>query len=402
VAGDAELRREIKSVAAYQRLMTDYYRTAKRAAKDGRKVAWITSGGPVEPLHCFDVIPVYPENHGAMCGTTRMSVDLCEVAEDRGFSRDLCSYARGDIGCAMTQGGPIGGLPRPDMLICCNNICGTVLKWYEELSRYFDCPMFLLDTPFVRGQVSEHAAAYVEAQMEEYVAFLEQQTGIAFDEERLNDVAAKSLRSLELWSEVLACAEHRPSPMNCFDAFVHMAPVVTLRGTDEVVTYYEGLLEEMQERVRTGISAVPEERYRLLWDNIPIWYEMSSLSGLLASLGACLVADTYTSAWSFDMRDMSKPLRTYAIAYTEIFLNVNLERMVDKSVALAKRYSVDGMIMHSNRSCKPYSLGQYDNAARFTQQTGLPVLILEADHTDSRVYSRAQAEERIRAFVETL
>ena len=43
------------------------YRCENRRA-DGKKVAWITSGGPVEPLIAMDVIPVYPENHGAMVG----------------------------------------------------------------------------------------------------------------------------------------------------------------------------------------------------------------------------------------------------------------------------------------------------------------------------------------------
>jgi len=48
----------------------------------------------------------------------------------------------------LVNGGPIGGLPRPDMLICCNNICGTVLRWYEVQAWYFQIPLFILDTPF--------------------------------------------------------------------------------------------------------------------------------------------------------------------------------------------------------------------------------------------------------------
>jgi benzoyl-CoA reductase/2-hydroxyglutaryl-CoA dehydratase subunit BcrC/BadD/HgdB len=395
-------RIEIRSVQAYSALMAEYYKEAKTAHKRGQKVAWITSGGPVELLHCFDVIPVYPENHGAMCGATHMAVGLQEVAEERGFSRDLCSYARADIGSAITKGGPIGGLPRPDMLVCCNNICGTVLKWYEELARFFDCPLFILDTPFVRGVAPAHSLDYVAAQMEEYISFLERHTGVAFSEERFADAALKSLEALTLWKQILACSENRPAPMNCFDAFIHMAPIVTLRGTQGIIEYYKGLLAEMQERVEQGIAAVPGERYRLLWDNIPIWYEMSGLSDLFLSLKTCLVADTYTSAWTFDQIDVNNPLRSFAAAYNDIFLNINLERMVEKAVSLAERYQADGMIMHSNRSCKPYSLGQYDNARAFTKATGLPVLILEADHTDSRQYSPAQAQERIRAFVETL
>lgn len=91
-----------------------------------------------------------------------------------------------------------------------------------------------------------------------------------------------------------------------------------------------------------------------------------------------------------------------AEAYAEVYLNINLERMADKHVALAERFGVDGMVMHSNRSCKPYSLGQYDLAREFTRRTGLPTLIIEADHTDSRWYNQAEVENRIRDFVETL
>ena len=61
--------------------------------------------------------------------------------------------------------------------------------------------------------------------------------------------------------------------------------------------YYTELLAEMKDRVAGGISAVENERYRLLWDNLPVWYRTKWLSEKFAAHGACLVADTYTSAW---------------------------------------------------------------------------------------------------------
>lgn len=407
--GDAEKaekaekeRRRIKSTDAMRDLMTRYYIEAKTAGEKGRKVAWITSGGPVEPLYCFDVIPVYPENHGAMCGASHMAVELAEAAEERGFSRDVCSYARCDFGSAYTQGGPIGGLPRPDFLVCCNNICNTVVKWYEELARHFGVPLFIYDTPFVRGGLADHAVEYEIAQMKEYFAFLEGATGEAFDEERFLEVAAKSLAAITLWKEVLSCAETVPSPMTCLDAFILMAPVVILRGTDEVIAFYEGLLAEMRQRVEEGIAIIPGERRRLLWDNIPIWYEMRNLGRLFMEEKTCLVADTYTNAWTFDRVDIERPLESLAEAYASVYLNIDLEQMLSQVVALAARFKVDGMIMHSNRSCKPYSLGQYDLARLFTKETGLPALIIEADHTDSRVYDRGGVETRIRHFLDLL
>jgi len=400
-AEERKLYVKIKATEQMKQLMIDYYIDAKAAEGTDKPVCWITSGGPVEFLIAMDVIPVYPENHGAMCGASRMSVELAEVAEKMGFSRDVCSYARGDIGSAITHGGPIGGLPKPDFLLACNNICGTVFKWYQELARYFDVPLFLMDTPFIHKVKTEHATDYVRKQCLELVSFLEEQTGKIFSEERFAKVALLSVEAVELWKQVLETAEHRPSPFTCFDAFIHMAPIVTLRGKQEVVDYYELLRDEMLQRIEDGVSAVPEEKFRLIWDNIPIWYEMRNLGNLFASNNACLVADTYTNAWAVDIR-IDDPLTSMADAYMKVYLNISIDLMVEQLLNLMERYDADGLVMHSNRSCKPYSLGQYDLAREVTEKTGKPVLIIEADMTDSRVYSEAQVRERVEAFIESL
>ena len=384
-------------------LMTLYYLGAKMAEGKDKKIAWITSGGPVEFLIAADIIPIYPENHGAMLGASKMSVELCEVAEGLGYSRDICSYARGDIGSALTKKSPIpGGLPKPDFLLACNNICGTVLKWYEALSRIFHVPLFLLDTPFVHHKMTPGSLEYVKRQFEELIDFIELQTKKRFDRERLKNVVRLSGESAILWKEVLDQCANRPSPMSCFDAFINMAPIVTLRGTPEVVNFYKDMKAELRERVSQGISAVPNEKFRLLWDNIPIWYKMRELGELLSSHGACLVADTYTNAWVFEGMETADPLEGLALAYTTAYLNISIDLMVERVMNLIKRFSIDGVIIHSNRSCKPYSLGQYDIQRLIFEKAGVPSLVLEADMTDARVYSDAQAQTRVEAFIETL
>ena len=395
-------KNRLRASQKMKELMTRYYIGAKMAEGTDKKIAWISSGGPVEFLIAADIIPIYPENHGAMLGASRMSVELCEVAESLGYSRDLCSYARGDIGSALTKKSPIGGLPRPNFLLACNNICGTVLKWYQALSRFFDIPLFFLDTPFIHHKLIPESIIYVRRQFEELIAFIEIQTGKKFDRHRLGEVVRYSGQSAILWKEVLDQCAHRPSPMSCFDAFINMAPIVTLRGTEEVVQFYRDMKEELEERITQGMSAVPEEKFRLLWDNIPIWYKMRELSELFSSYGACLVADTYTSAWVFEGMDTSDPLEGLAQAYTTAYLNISIDLMVERILDLLQRFEVDGLIIHSNRSCKPYSLGQYDMQRLIYQKTGIPGLVIEADMTDARVYSDAQVKTRIEAFMETL
>ena len=399
-ADDIRKPPKIAATEQMKQLITNYYIEAKTTEE--KPVCWITSGGPVEFLIAMGVIPVYPENHGAMCGASKIAVGLAEVAESMGFSPDLCSYARLDIGGAATQGGAIpGGLPKPDFLLCCNNICGTVTKWYQELSRFWDVPLFLMDTPFIHRDKPQHATEYVKQQCLELVEFLEQQTGKKWSEDRFAEVAMLSVEGVDLWKEVLKTAESRPSPFTCFDAFIHMAPIVTLRGTPEVVDYYKLLRDEMLQRVADGVGAVADEKYRLIWDNIPIWYEMRNLGNLFASNRACLVADTYTTAWAVDIK-IEDPLTSMADAYTKVYLNISIDLMLDQLIALIERFSADGLVMHSNRSCKPYSLGQYDLARAVTEKTGKPALIIEADMTDSRVYSEAQTRERVEAFIESL
>jgi len=396
---------KIRAVKRMKEIMTQYFIEAKTARQHNRLVAWITSGGPVEPLIAMDVIPIYPENHGAMIGASHMGVELCEIAEQMGYSRDLCSYARSDIAAAARETGAIpGGLPKPDFLVCCNNICGTVLKWYETLARYFKVPLFIYDTPFIHTEFTEEARRYLRRQTLEYLSFLEERTGRKAQPDRLAEVARLSVKAMRLWQQVLETGMHHPAPMTAFDAFFHLALIVTLRGTQIVIDYYTELLEELNERIAKGIGMVPEERYRLLWDNLPLWFKTRWLSERFASHQAALVASTYTNAWCsvVDLIDENDLIGSLGIASASIYINISIDRMLNELGAMIRKYDVDGLVMHSNRSCKPYSLGQYDIQKMVMREFGIPSLIIEADQVDERNFSEGQIATRIDAFMETI
>lgn len=396
---------KLESVARMKEIMTAYYTEAKTPkAQSGKKIAWITSGGPVEPLIVMDVIPVYPENYGAMIGAGKMGGDLCQKADAMGYAADLCSYARADIASATVNGGPIGGLPEPDMLICCNNICGTVLKWYEVQARYYNVPLFILDTPVCHQEYSPEIRSYVEQQLSEYISFLEHACQQRFDFDKLAAVGALSYRGQQLWQAVLDTTTHKPAPMTCFDAFFNLALIVTLRGTEQVVDYYEMLLSELEDRIANNIGMVPNETHRLLWDNLPVWYKTRWFSEKFASQNAGLVADTYTSGWCSALQylDPKNFMASMAEAYTRIFLNCGADKRAEDIIAMAQKYQVNGLVMHSNRSCKPYSFGQYDIQKLVLRELGIPTLIIEADMLDQRIFSESQIETRIDAFMEML
>jgi bcr-type benzoyl-CoA reductase subunit B len=393
---------KIHAGSRMKEMMSTYYLEAKNAADNNRKVAWITSGGPVELLITMDVIPVYPENHGAMCGVTRMGVDLCEVSEQMGYSRDLCSYARTDIGSAVTGKSPIMGLPRPDFLLCCNNICGTVTKWYEVLARLFDVPLVYIDAPFIHESMTENSVEYVKRQILRGIKQMESILGKKFDMDRFGEVALLSGKASTLWGETLAMCKTVPSPMSAFDGFILMGPIVTLRGTQEVIEFYEALKKELEERVVSGVAATPGEKYRLLWDNLPIWYKMRDLSEKFLDLNACIVASTYLNAWARYDLDDKDPVDAIARAYASAFVNESLQHRAQLMRDIIEQYSVDGVVFHSNRSCRPYSLGQYDIKEMLAEWTGVPGILIEADMNDERLYSEGPIFTRLEAFIETL
>jgi bcr-type benzoyl-CoA reductase subunit B len=394
---------KIKATKQMKNMMMMYYMTAKNARHNNEKVGWITSGGPVELLMAFDIIPIYPENHAAMVGATKMGGGLAEVAEGMGYSPDLCSYFRIDVGAAETQGGPIAGLPQPDLFVCANNICKTVTKWYEIQAAKYDVPLLMIDMPFVEGEITDHEIKYVAKQLQEMVPVLESVTGKKLDEEKFVGVLERSRDAIQLWMQCLNICAEKPAPMSSFDSFFHMAPIVTLRGDQRTIDYYQVLLKELKEMQAAGVAAVEGERHRLLFDNIPMWYAVKHLSDKMAERGAALVTATYTASWAME-RDMTDgdPWEAMAYNYLAPYINRGFETRLDILEGLMKKYQCDGFVMHSARSCKAYSLGQYDLQEELTKRTGFPGVVIEGDIADERQWSEGQVDTRIEAFLEKL
>jgi benzoyl-CoA reductase/2-hydroxyglutaryl-CoA dehydratase subunit BcrC/BadD/HgdB len=399
------MARKYRKLAASKdltRLMTRYYATQKIVGKV-RPLAWVTSGAPVELLIGMGVATVYPENYGALVGAQKAAVPLAQVAEERGFSPDLCSYARCHVGSLLDpKHAPQGGLPRPDLLVACNNICGTVLKWYQALAQELDVPLFLLDAPYQHEPgLADHTIQYVAAQLEELMTWVTRHTGRKLNERKFHRALDLSNEAVTLWREIRELCQARPSPLNAPDLFLTMAPIVVLRGTRDAVSFYQKLKAEVEERVARGDGAILEERYRLLWDNIAIWYRLFRLFSLFTDAGACFVVDTYTNAWSVSV-DTSEPILGLARTYSSVYINQSIQARIEQVTGLVERFGVDGMVFHSNRSCKPYSLGQYELLEQVGQRTGVPGLVLEADMCDTRLYADEPIKNRIQAFLDLL
>lgn len=66
------------------------------------------------------------------------------------------------------------------------------------------------------------------------------------------------------------------------------------------------LANETEDKIAAGAFPVPNEKYRLFWDNIAPWHHLSKMSRRLAALDANIIGASYTSCMgtvegSFDL-----------------------------------------------------------------------------------------------------
>jgi len=402
MAEQAEKKPKAKDMM--NQLTKDYYGAALRAHEENKFIAYTTAVSPVELFYAHDIIPIYPENHSVMCLTGRMMPRLSLEIEKRGYTSHLCAYARSDLGYRELGESPIGGIPDPDFLLACNAQCFTLTKWFQVLSRRYGAPVFVFDTPqYIRkDEARKNIIRYVEGQLSEMIQALEELTGRKFDYDRLGEVLVYSAEASRLYKEFLDLASIKPSPISIFDALIHMAITVYLRGTKEAVDYYRLLIDEIkEEKVSKGIGAIPNERFRLYWENLPIWFKFRDHSEFLAAHNAVILTSLYTHAWSYDF-DVSNPMRTLAVNYTSVFSNVELEERAERAIALFRQYSLNGNIMFLNRSCKAVTFGVLELKDMITRETGIPALVFESDMGDPRFYSEVQIRTRLEAYLETL
>jgi len=393
----------LESNKRLKEILTRHY-LISRYAPGAKKVAWVTSGAPVELLRAFDFYTIYPENHSALVGAKKQGGDYCGIAEGSGFSQDLCSYARIDLGHMLSGKTPAGKLPKPDLLFCSNNICQTVLYWYKTVAHELDIPLIHYDAPFVSTEQTEADINYMAQQLQDMIPVLERVSQRVFYVNIFEEILQRSMSTSQTWGAILKTMQAKPAPMTIFDAFGHLAPIVSLRGLPVAEDYYNMLRDEVETRVEKGIGAISDERYRLIWDNIAIWYKVRFLATFFAERKMNFVTATYTNAWAETTGhlDVKDPWKSMAKTYGQIILNNNLKHRLNLMKNMIKTFDVDGMVMHSTRSCKPYSVGQFDLRKAITAELDLPAVILDADIADERIWSEQQINTRLEAFCETL
>ena len=291
-------------------------------------------------------------------------------------------------------------MPMPDFVLCCNNICNCMTKWYENIARMHNIPLVMVDIPYNNTvEVDDAYVAYIRGQFDDAIKQLEKISGRKFDEKKFEDACAHANRTAKAWLKVCDYLQYKPAPYSGFDLFNHMADVVTARGRREAAEAFELLATEMEEHIKNGTTTTPfPEQFRVMFEGIPCWPKLPALFKPLKANGVNVTAVVYAPAFGFVYNNLDEMVRAYCKAPN----SVCIEQGVDWREGICRDNKVDGVLVHYNRSCKPWSGYMAEMQRRFTKDLGVPTAGFDGDQADPRNFNAAQYETRVQGLVEAM
>lgn len=404
-----------------QKLFKEWYAGLEGANERGDHVCNVfVMGNAIEILRVFDFKLIFPEITSLQMGVRQVSEDYLRESEDYGYSPDVCSYVKADVGLILRERKhPAGTLPKADMAVT-SNMCSTFIKWGEIWEEMLNTPTFTLDLPgqraanwSVRPGDAQHMAdaKWVEAQFRDLIERCEKLTGKKFSMDKLAEVQDHVNKTTTAWNSVMALNQSVPSPYNAMlDGLTYIGIMNIYRGTPEGTEYMQRLEKELKAKVARGEGRVAEERFRLLFSGTPCYVSMRRLIELFETWGGVFSYSDYLTfaAGGMDaadtLYDTSRPLESLA-EVTAIAAHRGLSNQFFSHERLAqqiKDYNVDGIVFHGIKSCRFVSSGMADTRNYLSERLRLPSLYIESDLIDPRYWSDAQIKNRVDAFFESL
>lgn len=391
---------------------------AREAKKEGRLVCWSAALAPTEFFEAMDIAVCYPETHSAGCGAKKCSMDLLEVADQKGYNIDICSYVRNNVGFLelLKQQKETGEtpeklanskaakIPMPDMVFAVNNICNTILKWYENFAKELGIPFICLDMPFnYTMPMARHNKEYIAGQFEVLIQQLEEATGRPFNYEKFYQAQLQCQRTVFQWNRVAAFAHKKPSPLNGFDLFNYMAMVVVCRSKPYSEITLKKFADELAEKEKAGkyaFGAPENEKNRITWEGIAVWPYLGGTFKELKGEKMLMTGSAYPGMWDFEY--VPGDMMSMAESYSKVYLNCCGSQRYEDFYKVVSQSQSDGIILHLNRSCKIMAFLNNEGAEYVNKKMGVPFVSFDGDQTDPRVYSQAQFDTRVQALGEMM
>ncbi len=403
----------LNSTQGLKNIMGRHFLAIEQAYRDGKPTAWATSGSPVEMLYAMDVQPMLPENSATVSAAQKFSQKFIEIAEEQGYSYDLCSYFKTNIGAVSSNAGMIeGGTRKPAFMLSTDVICDTHVNWFQVQAEKMNVPHFTIDVPHVVSNTNnrqlQYFKNYISEQLYEFIDFMQEVTGHEYNEEKAKEITENSWNLSMVWQDIYKLRKNVPCPISTRDTFGGLFPLFTMPGLKEPIKLYKRMYKEAKQRVDNRIGALQNEEFRLMFEGIPFWYHLKFFSKL-EQWNSIIVYEPYTYAFSKYMNPnvtkemvLAKPIEAMSELMMSFWYVYDLETRIKKFAETVEEWKIDGVLLHENLSCRPNSCGLYDLKKHLMDDYDIPCLVITADMNDPRKLNEVQVTNQIESFVEIL
>ena len=382
----------------------------------GKPVVWSCALAEKELYYAMGLHPFYPEQYAALCAVQRKDRDpnnekeavrFARIAEQAGYSADLCGYQRVVTGYVINgdlTDAPIGGMPAPDLMVTTSSVCDVRLKWFEDMAQRLNVPLYTMDRPervfdSIRQHPLPYETAYYKSILEDYFSFVTDVTGIKYSEDRLKECMDWSYKTNELRLEILDLRKAKPCPMGCADGFATMYPGMYCSGTKKAYEYYKRLRDEVKEKVENGKGLVQNEKFRLMWYGIPLWFNMG-IFNYFDELGGVFAYEPAYNPSPWPPQRLEDPLEELAVR--SLYGGTSMNSMTKGMLEQCEEYSITGAVLAFLLTCRPVYLPALEIKRVLEKEMGIPSVMIECDLVDERSYSEAQVKTRMDAFGEQI
>jgi benzoyl-CoA reductase subunit B len=421
----------LKTMHPLRAKVNETYLKSIEAINAGKPAAWAMLnfyyGDPI--LKAMDVEVVYPENYGAVAAALGVAQQYLEQAYADGFPTHLCGYSLAGLGYTskmmrefkgeVPPESPFGGMPKPLFLLSSSAICDARYKWFQALGRYMDVPVWTLESPspgakelFIEG-ASEAMVNMGVKHLRDFVVFVEGMLGKKMNWDRLNETVDLMIEVNRVWYEVNELRKAKPCPMHSRDFWSAMAAALFLAGDlEDSLHLYQNMYQEVKDRVDNHIGAIPEEKYRLLFAELPPWHSLGFFNKL-AERGWNFVIESfgYHPPMPLDLSGISDPLERITRFNLQFFVgyaedarqqNVPSGSFAYPYIKFAREWKCDGAMLHPLISCRSASTHLPYVANILMEDLNVPSLSIEGDIVDLRLFNPEDALAKAEPFEETM
>ena len=352
-----------------------------------------------DTMVALDLQSLAPEMWALLPGAASGEPAL-DAAHDLGIPPEMCWAGRYVIGATLLG----DQLPPASMIVLPSYPCDNCKSAYQVAAELTGAPLYLVDCPYWVEEDEESMDYWVE-QYKGVISFLEEHSGRKLDYDRLKEVAEESNRYIEYWLEGKELMRRKPSPKN--GPWSLPLEILTSIGLPIGTEAIKARLDDLKAKVANGETAVPEEKVRVVWNYLPVLWNLGLFDWMAQEFGT-VIPITICDWTSFEPIDTSTPestMRGMAKRALHGYMAGQgrgpSDLIIEDTLNSFEEYQGDCIIVNGAFGCK-WLRGSYGYLRDICRERGIPIMMFDAEIGDARVVPDEEIKTRIGEFLETV